>query len=104
MNVKTFLLRCGWTKGVGANFYLPNTHPHIHLILDGVGLDTIEVGTNDSYRNKQDAYNVLRPQIRVVAISDGQRGANLISGGIETKNIKNALNVLLTPCAHSTCF
>lgn len=95
MTIKEFLTACGWHKGVGANFYMPAAHPHVHLILDGIGLETGDVGDNVTHANKLKAYKNFKAKIRTVAISDGNRGINLISDGKETKDIKNALNIII---------
>jgi hypothetical protein len=91
---KEFLKACGWTKGSGPNYYLPEDHPHIHLGLGGSGHETGNVGDNATYANKKKAYQQLKGLISFLAISNGQRATNLIRDGGETKDIKNATNLL----------
>lgn len=51
MTPHEFLRNCGWHKGVGPNYYLPQNHPHLHLGLDGVGLETGNIGNCANYQN-----------------------------------------------------
>ncbi len=58
--VGTMLTNQGWHAGGAGNYYMPENHPHIHIMVNGSGV----------YNANANIYAT----VTMVAISDGQQG------------------------------